>query len=308
MASQEASNLKDEKPFYKRGWFIALAMIFLTPLGVFLWFKFPAKKHGKLGQGVKIAVSVFALLIWTPVVANQMTGYSRDFEVDGKKLTIECEQLCSYVDEYGDDEALKILASIGVARIEEMPRELADNKVILSADSNPDDGVVNLVLNYADGELTQVANADYPALIYYSNDSSAKVIPYPARQEIAKFKAEAEKKRKLEAEKKAKVEKVKAERKAREEAELRAAEARVPSTAGTVELCERQFHRTYPFEGSKVHSILGVVANSRYGEDSRLYKVEVTIQNAFGANYKAVMECIVKKTDDMIQVTTFNVY
>ena len=321
-APQKSPNTKAKKPFYKRWWVITLAMIFLTPLGIFLWFKFTKKPH----TVIKVAVSVVALLIWTVAVAQEITGHSETFDINGQQVTIQCERLCSYVGDYGDSEALETLASIGVKRVENMPSQATGNTVLLSADSEQEGGVVNLILTYENGKLLRIANSDYTNIIYYSTIDSEATVAYPARQAIATAKAEAEKKQKAEADKKAQEEakrakeaseakakqeakeKAEADKKAREEKERQEAEARVPSADGTAELCEKQFHCNYPYSGSKVHSILGVIANDKYSANSRLYKVEVTIENAYGASYKAVMECVVQKSGDYIQVKTFNVY
>ena len=319
---KQPHNTKPKRPFYKRWWLITLAMIFLTPLGMFLWFKFTKKPH----VAIKVVVSIIALLIWTTALVQEITGHSATFDIDGQQVTIQCEQLCTYVSDYGDSDALKILAGLGIKRIEKMPGEVTAGVVKLSADSETEDGVVNLVLTYKDNQLVRVANSDYTNIIYYSTSSNEIAVTYPARQEIANAKLEVEKKQKAEAERKtqqdaqkakeiaeakaAEEAKVKAEadRKAQEEADRLAAEAKVPSASGTAELCEKQFHQRYPYSGSKVHSILGVIVNDKYSADSRLYKVEVTIENAFGASYKAVMECTVQKSADWLQVINFNVY
>ena len=66
-------------------------------------------------------------------------------------------------------------------------------------------------------------------------------------------------------------------------AEAEAQEALIPSASGTVALCEKAFHAKYPYNGSKVHSIMGLIVNDKYSVDPRLYKVKVTIQNVYGA-------------------------
>lgn len=304
-------------------------MIFLAPVGIYLWFKF-TKQPNKIIKGI---VSAFALMIWVTAVSQQITGYSQTYDINGKSVTVTCEQLCSYVTKYGEDDALKILAGMGITEISEIPYDLSDDKATLVTSDGSAGGPIKVTLEYNEaGKLIKITHAEYTTVVYYSK-AGETVAAYPGHVEITKAKEVAEKQRQLEAEKEA------AEREAREkaiilendraqaEAERKAAEqkaiadkkaaeekaqqeaaARVPSAGGTAELCERQFHKIYPYSGSKVHSILGVITNSQYSEDSRLYKVEVTIENAYRATYKAVMECVVKKTGDMIQVTSFNIY
>ena len=60
-------------------------------------------------------------------------------------------------------------------------------------------------------------------------------------------------------------------------------------------MCDHSFHKMYPYRGSKVHSILGVHAIGRNGANKMVYKVDVTVQNVFGAEYSAVMECVVSR-------------
>ena len=323
-APQKPQTTKSKKPFYTRWWIITPAMIFLTPLGIFLWFKFTKKPH----VIIKVFVSVIALIIWGTAMVQEVTGHSQTFDIDGKQVIIQCESLCSRIDEYGDSEALKILASIGINRIEKEPYKdtaVTNGTIALSADSQTEGGVVNLLLTFDNGKLIRITNSDYTNIIYYSK-TNEETVTYPARQAIASAKAEVEKKQKAEAEARAAQEaqktkeaneakaqqeaaaKAENDRKAQEEANRIAEEAKVPSDTGTAELCEKQFHQRYPYTGSKVHSILGVIANTKYSADSRLYKVEVTIENAFGASYKAVMECTVQKSGDWLQVINFNVY
>lgn len=61
-------------------------------------------------------------------------------------------------------------------------------------------------------------------------------------------------------------------------------------------LAEQQFDQTYPYKGSKMHSILGVVQNWTKSGDEWFYKVEATIVNAFGAEKSTVVEVTIKPT------------
>lgn len=99
------------------------------------------------------------------------------------------------------------------------------------------------------------------------------------------------------------------EAKQKEEEQRKAEEARLPSGDDTTSLCIERFDQTYPYKGSKVHSILGVISLDKSSDNSRLYKVEVTIANAYGAEYKATMECnVVKSNDGAISIERFDIY
>lgn len=75
-------------------------------------------------------------------------------------------------------------------------------------------------------------------------------------------------------------------------------------------MCDQAFHKMYPYRGSKVHSILGVHAIGRNGANKMVYKVDVTVQNAFGAEYGAVMECVVSRDagSNIIRVDSLVLY
>lgn len=160
--------------------------------------------------------------------------------------------------------------------------------------------------------------------IHYNLSANDIQLLTKKHQEWAKEKAAAEKKAKEEeAKRKAEVaaqqkaeQEAEAKKKAAEEAEKKAAEqkaaedARYPTETGTRELCDQAFHKVYPYKKSKIHSILGVIALQRTGSNKMLYKAKVTIQNAYGATYDAVMECVIRRDvgTDIIRVDSFNVY
>lgn len=103
--------------------------------------------------------------------------------------------------------------------------------------------------------------------------------------------------------------KLEQEAKMKEEEQKKAEEAKLPAGEKVVSLCSERFEQTYPYKGSKVHSILGVISLDKSSESSRLYKVEVTIQNAYGAERKAIMECNVQKSaDGILNIDRFDVY
>ncbi|MCM6879567.1 hypothetical protein [Enterococcus faecium] len=118
-------------------------------------------------------------------------------------------------------------------------------------------------------------------------------------------KQEAEKKAKEDAKKKAEKEaadaaKAEAEKK---EAEAKAAEdakkkdITVLSNDPTIEqrtvlndLAQQQFEQQYPYKGSKIHSIMGVIQDWTQKDGGWYYKAEATIANAFNAERDTTVE------------------
>lgn len=105
------------------------------------------------------------------------------------------------------------------------------------------------------------------------------------QEEKDKKKKEEEEKKKLEAEK---------EKKAKEETSDITQLTESPTDNQKIALstlADMQFKEQYPYKGSKMHSILGVMQDwtSTDGE-TWFYKVEATIVNAFGAEKKSNLE------------------
>lgn len=290
---------KTDTPFYKKTAFIVVMLIFFPPVGIPIFFKFMDKPN----KTAKIAISVIWCILWVVILVSAQMDSFREYDIDGNKVKVECSTYCSKMEAYGDKDIVKILATAGVRKITFAPENLKDNQGEIMVDTTVR-GADKITVVMADGKVSKVYNTAYPTIVYYSTNADDKVVAYPAESEITAVEEqkqkEAEVKKAEEAAKKAEEERKKEEEKAQE--------ALVPSASGTAELCEKAFHSKYPYNGSKVHSIMGVIVNDKYSADSRLYKVEVTIQNAYGASYDAVMECVVQKTGEMIKITSFNVY
>lgn len=290
---------KQKIPFYKKPIVIILLFIFIPFIGIPLLFKFSKKPS----QKIKIVASVIWSVLWVTILVTAQLDSRRNFDINGQSVTISCSSYCSYIDDYGDKGALKELAAIGIKDVKSAPQNLKDNSATIIVES-PSQDTDQLVLEYSNGHLSKVSNSKYPTVIYFSTNSSDKVTSYPGADQIAAIK---EAKQKEEDAKKA-AEKAAAEQQAKEEAARQAAEAAVPTAGDTAALCEEAFHKQYPYSRSKVHSVTGLVTNSPYDSDTRLYKVGVTIENGFGAKYDAVMECVVKKSGNQISINSFNIY
>lgn len=223
---------------------------------------------------------------------------NKNFTINGQNIELVCKNNeCTVLDNYGDDSATKILAEIGIRKINGLKKEA--NSVIIDAYDNKDSiDSVKILVQYKDSNFNKViriTSQEAENIVYYSSDYAELITPFPSLDKIAEAKIKAEEERKKAAELEARK---KAEEEARQkaEAEAKAAEdAKYPTEVGTRELCDQAFHRMYPYRESTVHSILGVRYIGRSGSNKVIYKVDVTVQNAFGAKYDAVMECIVSR-------------
>lgn len=70
------------------------------------------------------------------------------------------------------------------------------------------------------------------------------------------------------------------------------------------ELAQQQFDKQYPYKGSKIHSIMGVIQNWTQHDGKWFYKAQATIANAFNAKRDANIEItIAPVTSDSGNVT-----
>lgn len=65
-----------KKPFYQRTWFLVLSLIFLSPLGVFLWYKFRLAPKTKLCRIGKKVASITLILFWLIMAIGLSSLYS----------------------------------------------------------------------------------------------------------------------------------------------------------------------------------------------------------------------------------------
>ena len=62
-------------------------------------------------------------------------------------------------------------------------------------------------------------------------------------------------------------------------------------------LMNQKFKQDYPYKGSKIHSVLGVIQPWTSVDDYWFYKTEATIVNAFNAEQKVIIEVTITPTD-----------
>lgn len=279
----------------------------ISALGILVLLRPPKTKSGQTNNILKWFMLITLLIVWLPLTIGTFTGWKNreTFDINGNEAKISCPFSCTIIDEYGEEGTVKALASIGVKSVDDRPNARDGDYVTISVDEESH-GSIDLLLSYKDNKLVSISHADYPSIVYYTNGDIST--PYPAKDQIANKKSEAEENARKQAEADAKAKAANEAKQAREEEERKAAEEKVPTSTDTISFCTETFHNRYPYNGSKVHSIIGVIADDKYSADSRLYKVEVTIQNAFGAEYGAVMECLVRKSGDTLHIDSFNVY
>lgn len=63
------------------------------------------------------------------------------------------------------------------------------------------------------------------------------------------------------------------------------------------DLAKQKFEQDYPYKGSKLHSIVGVIQDWTQNGDAWFYKCDATIVNAFGTEQDAVVEFTITPTD-----------
>ncbi|MDT2837811.1 hypothetical protein P7H50_13170 [Enterococcus durans] len=253
------------------------------------------------------------------VICMIIIGISGEMQHNAQEKQDELAIKVSEENDYGDNEAQFNTNSAGTAVIK--GTTLPDAKVTLTPDADAKEngfkkqkttadkkGTFKFSVNLATEQGLEAfileANSnglDKESLdVSVFNDSKA----YNEAQ-AAIEKQEAEKKAKEDAKKKAEKEaadaaKAEAEKK---EAEAKAAEdakkkdITVLSNDSTIEqrtilndLAQQQFEQQYPYKGSKIHSIMGVIQDWTQKDGGWYYKAEATIANAFNAERDTTVE------------------
>lgn len=268
------------------------------------------EKRIKLTKRLGIIGSILSVITFLAIV---LYNPNKNFNINGQKVELVCKNnVCTSLDNYGDKNATRLLSEIGVRKIDKIER--STNSVIANVYENETstDGI-KILIQYANSnfsKVTKIVSSEADSIVYYSSDETLQTVPFPSLAKVAEAKAKAEEEKRKAAEEEAK-------RQAAEEARLKAEreakaaeDARYPSEVGTREVCDQAFHKMYPYRGSKVHSILGVHVIGRSGTNKMVYKVDVTVQNAFGAEYGAVMECVVSRDagSNIIRVDSLILY
>lgn len=268
------------------------------------------EKRIKLTKRLGIIGSILSIVTFLAIV---LYNPNKNFDINGQKVELVCKNnVCTSLDNYGDKNATRLLAEIGVRKIDKI--EKSTNSVIANVYENETstDGI-KILIQYTNSnfsKVTKIVSGEAGNVVYYSSDPAAQIVPFPSLGKITEEKAKAEEEKRKAAEEEAKRQAVE-EARLKAEREAKAAEdARYPSEGGTREVCDQAFHKMYPYRGSKVHSILGVHAIGRSGANKMVYKVDVTVQNAFGAEYGAVMECVVSRNvgTNIIKVDSLILY
>lgn len=62
------------------------------------------------------------------------------------------------------------------------------------------------------------------------------------------------------------------------------------------DLAQQQFDQEYPYKGSKIHTLLGVIQNWTIVDNTWFYKAEATIVNGYGAEMETTIEIYITPT------------
>lgn len=73
-------------------------------------------------------------------------------------------------------------------------------------------------------------------------------------------------------------------------------------------LAEQQFKKKYPYDGSKMHTVLGVLNDWESDGTEWYYKVEATIVNSFGAKKDTNLEVHITPVDKESGLVSFITY
>ena len=259
------------------------------------------EKRIKLTKRLGIIGSILSIVTFLAIV---LYNPNKNFDINGQKVELVCKNsVCTSLDNYGDSNATRLLAEIGVRKIDKIEKSTSSVVANVYENETSTDGI-KILIQYANSnfsKVTKIVSSEADSIVYYSSDPVAQTVPFPSLAKVAEAKAKAEEEKRKAAE----------EARLKAEREAKAAEdARYPSEGGTREVCDQAFHKMYPYRGSKVHSILGVHVIGRNGANKMVYKVDVTVQNAFGAEYSAVMECVVSRDagSNIIRVDSLILY
>ena len=290
------SKTNPKKKLLDKPWFIVLMSIVLAPFGIYLiW------TRTQLKNSTKVVFSIMAGIWFILMIVNAFSTNHKSFELDGQQVSIHCSSNsdCDKIAQRGGEDAFRILYRLGIRDITIQSLDVHKKEITIKVINDAED-TAELVLSYRNGHTLKISSKTYPNLLLYSSDGEALIEDLTLAGLKAAETAEQER-----------LSQDEAERKRQEElaAQAKAAEnARYPSSSSAISLCEEAFHRQYPYSKSKVHSILGVIASERYQDNKYLYKAEVDIQNAFGAVYETVMECVVRREGDLIKIDSFYIY
>ena len=278
-------------------------LILFPPVGIPLYIK--NYKNEKRSRKTKIIISTIWGLIWLIFLVSVFAGQKYTAVIDGSEITISCNYDCQRVKEYDDGATLDTLIKLGARSFDDADYSISNNaaSVKISREKNAKTTDYDAIkISYFGNSISTIALKEYPSVIIYSSGESDAVVNYSDVSAMSAVIKQAQDEK--EAEEKA----AQAQREAEKKAAAEDA-ARRPSSVFTRTNCENNFNKNYPYRGTTVHNILGVIADQKYGENGWFYKVKVTIANAYGATYDSVLECVVVKNgENDYEFKTFYVY
>lgn len=147
------------------------------------------KRLGIIGS-ILSAITFLAIVLYNP---------NKNFDINGQKVELVCKNsVCTSLDNYGDSNATRILAEIGVRKIDKI--EKSTNSVIANVYENETstDGI-KILIQYANSnfsKVTKIVSSEADSIVYYSSDETLQTVPFPSLAKVAEAKAKAEEEKK----------------------------------------------------------------------------------------------------------------
>lgn len=155
------------------------------------------KRLGIIGS-ILSAITFLAIVLYNP---------NKNFDINGQKVELVCKNsVCTSLDNYGDSNATRILAEIGVRKIDKI--EKSTNSVIANVYENETstDGI-KILIQYANSnfsKVTKIVSSEADSIVYYSSNETLQTVPFPSLTKVAEAKAKAEEEKRKAAEEEAK--------------------------------------------------------------------------------------------------------
>ena len=155
------------------------------------------KRLGIIGS-ILSAITFLAIVLYNP---------NKNFDINGQKVELVCKNsVYTSLDNYGDSNATRILAEIGVRKIDKI--EKSTNSVIANVYENETstDGI-KILIQYANSnfsKVTKIVSSEADSIVYYSSNETLQTVPFPSLTKVAEAKAKAEEEKRKAAEEEAK--------------------------------------------------------------------------------------------------------
>lgn len=139
------------------------------------------------------AIILLILLVLVVVYIISPDGLRKHIDSKNDTSSTQCssEKDCKKLLEYGDENVLNLLKSIGIEKIESISDKYdGGTKVDVKASGEENWKARLLVIEYNGNEISRIRASSYSGIIYYSKDGSEKTFTYPALDEMARQDAD----------------------------------------------------------------------------------------------------------------------